>query len=121
MCETNLCKCVLCDVPGVLRSLPLPVPLHLVHPQRLLTLLLLQRRLTELLKHVLGGLDGGRSDGLFHELRPRLCVIQNEALQKQTVLMFNREARDSDLLTFSCLRANDSKMTVLIILYFSDL
>lgn len=65
-----------------------------MHPQRLFSLLLLQRRLAELLKHVLGGLDGGRRDGLFHELRPRLGVIQNEALQKQTVLMFTPEARD---------------------------
>lgn len=52
-----------------------------MQPHRLLPLLLLQRRLAELLKHVLGGLDRGWSCRLFHQLRPRLGVVQDNALQ----------------------------------------
>lgn len=52
-----------------------------MQPHRLLPLLLLQCRLAELLKHVLGGLDRGWSCRLFHQLRPRLGVVQDNALR----------------------------------------
>lgn len=71
------------NVPAALRWLPLAAPLHLVRPHhRLLALLLLQRRLAELLKYILGGLHSVWSDWLLHQLCPRLGVVQDDALQE---------------------------------------
>lgn len=65
-----------------MKGLPLTAPLHLVRPHRLLALLLLQRCLAELLKYVLGGLDSVRRDWFLHQQRPRLGVVQDDALRE---------------------------------------